>query len=480
MIRTIIAKTEPLTRFSQYLALVTVIFTCTFFVYRDFGVRMLLGYAVLCAILAVHLVRRIGLGQRLQLTPLTVAFLFLSGAVLLSFLRPDARLDSDTAAYLIAMLIGAAYLVTAQPSERELHWVMRIMWGAFLFFCAFVLFFEVFDELFWVTLGPLLSDTAREYLLKVVPNGYGFNLGGVAFTDYILFFGLANACGELLTHRRWNLRCTLAAAAGALALFVILIMGRRGELLAALAMCCIFFVALGRGKHKVYRLLILVGMAAGAVALVFLCLPLLRQVDFLRRYVTTLDNLLAGKDISAGRFDLYALAIEQFLRHPLFGIGWGRFADLVTPVFKELHGDTVADVHNIYLQFLCETGIVGAILLVTPMAYIYIQTFRQTARIRPLRGSSREIDLAIRLNGVSLALQSFFLTLGMLDPCFTKYVFWSFYALAVMFSSTALRLEGFPFPGRGTRAARHVFSLFAGLFSPPADNPSRSKDDPDQ
>lgn len=41
------------------LLLLLALFTATFFVYRDFGIRMLLGFGVLCLILGAELVKRI-------------------------------------------------------------------------------------------------------------------------------------------------------------------------------------------------------------------------------------------------------------------------------------------------------------------------------------------------------------------------------------------------------------------------------------
>lgn len=63
-------------------------------------------------------------------------------------------------------------------------------------------------------------------------------------------------------------------------------------------------------------------------------------------------------DYSAGeRMDLYRLAWQQFLSHPLFGIGLGNFE----VVSNRLHGvDTVP--HNLETGFLCEIGIPGLLL----------------------------------------------------------------------------------------------------------------------
>ena len=63
----------------------------------------------------------------------------------------------------------------------------------------------------------------------------------------------------------------------------------------------------------------------------------------------------------AMRMDMWEAAIAMFLDHPLFGIGWGAFKH-VYPVYNELiqeAGIVIFHAHNMYLNFLAETGLVG-------------------------------------------------------------------------------------------------------------------------
>ena len=45
-------------RFTQYLLLIQTLFTGTFFIYRDFGIRMIFGFGALCLILLLHFLGR--------------------------------------------------------------------------------------------------------------------------------------------------------------------------------------------------------------------------------------------------------------------------------------------------------------------------------------------------------------------------------------------------------------------------------------
>nr|WP_300912642.1 O-antigen ligase family protein [uncultured Acetatifactor sp.] len=71
------------------------------------------------------------------------------------------------------------------------------------------------------------------------------------------------------------------------------------------------------------------------------------------RVLNRFSGLFSGKDISNGRFHFWLVAIKLFFSHPLRGIGWEKYMD----VAKIYH-----NVHNVYLQLLCETGIIGLLI----------------------------------------------------------------------------------------------------------------------
>ena len=100
----------------------------------------------------------------------------------------------------------------------------------------------------------------------------------------------------------------------------------------------------------------------------------LSNVDFLyrsnvfHRIGSTIVGLRKGLDISSGRYDLYDKALQLFSNDKLFGIGVGNFIN------KSGMG---TDVHNVYLQVLCEQGIVGEILFLIPLVYFLLYTIKR-------------------------------------------------------------------------------------------------------
>ena len=451
------------------------LFTVTFFIYRDFDIRMLYGYAVLALVLGVHVLRRLIRNHPPVMDPLRLSMLLLAAAVLVNFLRPGSRHDADSISFILSMVICTGFVVLCRPTESQAKLALGICLGGALALTAFVHFFEFNPWYFWNWFLEKLSDTAGDYLCYYVPRGYGFTLGGCTFTDYVLFLGLAVCCGYLVSERKFDCKGVLAVLLGGVFLYSILLMGRRGELLGAVISLGLLLLALCGKKQR--RFLIIGGIIACVVGFgaIVLLLPWLKQFPVLHRYVRTVEQMLNGQDFTSGRLELYALALKAFAQHPIFGLGWDRFYTVIPESFQELHGQNlVEDAHNIYLQFLAEAGLVGTPFLVAPMIYAYWLVCKQFSR---LKGCGMELQTARMLCCVSFLIQSFLLVMGLFDPTFQKIVFWCFYGIALLFQCAALELEGYapddPVSRMLNRLIRFcappfvlVWNWVAGLLSP--------------
>lgn len=452
-------KRYRLLSFSEPLFLILCLFTVTFFIYRDFDIRMIYGFGILCVLLAVHLLRRGMLNRAPAMDPLRLSFLVLTAVIFLNYLRPDSRHDADSLSYIIAMVISFAFVWLADPGEKESKWALGLCFGGAVFLSAFVLFFEYNPWYFWNWFLYKLSYTAGAYLCNYVPKGYGFTLGGCTYTNYILFIGLSVCCGYLACGRKRDWKSWAAVLFIGIFLFAILLVGRRGELLGALA--CILLLILALCKPKLRRRLIVGGIVFGiaAIAILIPLLPWLRQFQPLIRYVMTVEQLLSGQDITSGRVELYVLAWNAFLAQPVFGMGFDQFHTLIPPEFLALHGQDVEDVHCIYLQFFTEMGIVSAPLLIAPLLYAYYLVCRQFGRLKKAEGMTTARMLCIS----SFMIQSFLLFLGIYDPNFQRVIFWCFYAVAIVMLLAALKLEGHTPDDPVSRGLDRIIGFFAPL-----------------
>lgn len=132
--------------------------------------------------------------------------------------------------------------------------------------------------------------------------------------------------------------------------------GKRGHLLFGIASLYIVYMIMQKNAYKKIQktikfiiLFIILGLV------LFYLFPASRHT--FERFLFESES----GDISTGRFVNYGIAFEIFLNNPIFGIGIGGFRKITNNVY--------AGVHNDYLQFLCETGLVGFICFVGLQIY---------------------------------------------------------------------------------------------------------------
>jgi len=443
----------------RQLTLILAIFTCTFFLYRDFGLRMICGYGMLGVLLLLHLLDRLRRNESPAVTPITIASVFLMLVIALHYLRPGARRDEDTLAYFISMVVCMAYVLLSHGEKQDLRRAGTVMYLGAMAMAAFVVVFTFLPELFLQLVYPLLSQTAQRYYDFFAPLGYGVSLGTYSYTDYVLYLGMAVCCADLAVKPRTERRIVRNSLSLAFLLLAMVILGRRGELLAALVATGLLVLALCSRRKR--RIILLSGAlcAIGGIALVLLLLPYLSKIPVLARYVETVEQILSGTDFTSGRGPLLALAVTGFLSKPIFGLGWGQYIQLSAQLgMCDTDGNLIEDCHNIYLQFLCETGIVGTVLLLLPIFYLLLTTARMLKAAKDTKDFT-----SLRLASISFLLQVFLLTLGLYDPSFQKLVFWCFYALALIFGNAALLRSGWRPTGPVSRWLDHLAAILSPI-----------------
>ena len=136
----------------------------------------------------------------------------------------------------------------------------------------------------------------------------------------------------------------------------LLAIGKRGHTVFLLLTLYLAYMVLQQTFTKQFfnsiRAIIIVIIAA---ILIFRFVPAAQHI--LERFIAE----SASEDVSNGRFTNYAIAFNLFKAHPIFGIGYGGFSGLTA---RGLTQDRFAGVHNDYIQFLCETGIVGFVFFI--------------------------------------------------------------------------------------------------------------------
>jgi len=148
----------------------------------------------------------------------------------------------------------------------------------------------------------------------------------------------------------------------ALGLVAVILSGSRGATLSVAVSCALAAFLFVRQKRlrivAIFGLIILLPVFTVVAAILS---PRLTQID--------------QQESVGARYLIWAEAWGMFVEHPVTGIGMGNFRETYAP--EEIQEDPgKVDVHNLYLQFLTETGVVGFAAFLVLVSYILRRNFR--------------------------------------------------------------------------------------------------------
>ena len=141
-----------------------------------------------------------------------------------------------------------------------------------------------------------------------------------------------------------------------LTIFALLLTGKRGHVVFGIVsiLICYYYMNCNKPHKRWFKILSLVALGALILVIVAEFVPSVLNVVY--RFVETSEE----GDISLGRDVFRALALELFNQNSLFGIGWDGFRYYYDSIF----GYEI-NVHCVYVQLLCETGILGSLIYYT-------------------------------------------------------------------------------------------------------------------
>lgn len=135
--------------------------------------------------------------------------------------------------------------------------------------------------------------------------------------------------------------------------------GKRGPTIFLLLANIICSLLPANGMKKIKKYLFFIFTTGVIIVAFFAFSNFFERIPVISRIIEMIEGLMSKIDVSSSRFPLYIWALKLFTKKPIFGIGWGRFR---TTVIGNVTVSTELNTHNIYLQLLCETGIIGLLI----------------------------------------------------------------------------------------------------------------------
>ena len=183
-----------------------------------------------------------------------------------------------------------------------------------------------------------------------------------------------------------------------LILFALLVTGKRGHVVFGIAsiLICYYFLNCDKPVKRWFK--IVSAVVLGVLALVIAAEFVPSVMNVVYRFIETAES----GDISYGRDAFRVLALELFAQNKLFGIGWDGFRYYYNTLF-----DYEINVHCVYVQLLCETGIIGSIIY---YSFFVAALYRIISAVKYLISKGIELKDLERLSiTFSLYVQCFFL-----------------------------------------------------------------------
>lgn len=288
------------------------------------------------------------------------------------------------------MLILLLFALTTNTSWHET--AVKILLAGSLIYCAATILFFVAPGLY----------AAMVQFWKGYPNGterglYGYRAGIAdnhsANGTYCLVSFIIASANYFLEKEKKKKRLYLGIAG--VGMFCVLLTTKRAHLLFGIfaAMVCYYFSQKQKKASRLFQILFVV--VAGLILFYYAATSIPVLSDFM-------EGFEGQEDLSNGRYKYWTVALSYFVSSPVFGIGWLGFRYRTQGILAKGY----VDVHNVYIQLLAESGVVGTAI----MMVIFAGTLAET--IRMLQQGDGSDSPGRRALCMSLGMQVFCLVYG--------------------------------------------------------------------
>ncbi|MDO0824279.1 O-antigen ligase family protein [Desulfosporosinus nitroreducens] len=223
---------------------------------------------------------------------------------------------------------------------------------------------ERFNDAYFSVLIEAYKSLAQDFYDK----GYFF---GLIFNSHEVAGLISFAIVALVLWQVVNERKNIMIIPVVLLAFPLLLTQKKGVITISV-LVLVFTLLIQYGTKKQWKKVIgvLFVILLTYIVIRYFGLPDTNSILFYR-FQQFFSNITNGDSFDSGRGSLYDIAISEWEENKLFGIGWRHFNGLTTTVYGYSLGH---EVNRDYLQWLCETGIIGLILNLIPVIVTFYRT----------------------------------------------------------------------------------------------------------
>ncbi len=298
--------------------------------------------------------------------------------------------------------------------------------GKIAIFEAFGIFIQkLLPNIYYSCISMILPSSVVMSIKDRLVNGYytGFTRE-ISFTMFFIVIGLGIYIFDILkkdeniNELNYKIKKYLIITFLFIAL---LISGKRATLLFFILSIFIIQFIKSKNSLKIIKYLI---VGSGIIFILYITFSIWSKISYLSRIVELINYINTENivGITNGRNIIYQNAIDLWNNNRIFGIGWGNFKYMVSQSLWY----SGYDVHNCYLQILCENGLIGAIIF-----YILtvISSTRMIKCVKKYRdfGDNKSYKLVLLVSFI----QIFFIIYSITEPILYEYTDYIIYFISI-------------------------------------------------
>lgn len=296
------------------------------------------------------------------------------------------------------LIVFLVFILAANKTDVWFDFAIKMILFMGLFHAFWTIACFLNSDIYFTIVYPVVNNIAQWNLIAMYNKGFmtGFNYSNSQDAIY-LTSGLVASCAMIFFHgnsERPKIKDYLLIA---IMVFCLLLTGKRGPIVwFAVAFIVVYW--LYNCDKPTSRAFKIAAIIVFTIAVVYVTSFVVSGVlNFVYRFIEMAEQ----GDITTHRTELWGMGFNAFLKRPILGNGWFWFK------YNNTYGTTY-HVHNCYVQWLCELGIVGSL----PWFVFVISNFSHTVKMIIGIKKQRVIDFnenALRHLSFSALYQCYFL-----------------------------------------------------------------------
>lgn len=264
---------------------------------------------------------------------------------------------SGNISYIVKYMLGLILMYCYYKKSGADGYTVKVLMGFGILYVFFTFAFYFLPDLYIDNVVPYLSDYLQSTaIIMIRTNRYPGLTGHYSTNGIYLAIGLGamvslyiSGSGKKQKRQSKYLIILIIVTVGAL-----LLIGKRAHLVFSIASCFgVYWLTNSRNKSS--RWIKIIG---GLLIISVVFVIAVNQIPALSNTFDRFSSTAVSGDFLMSRGTFYAIAWMQFLKNPLMGCGWRTMMDILDH-----------DVHNVYIQLLAETGILGFCFFVGLILY---------------------------------------------------------------------------------------------------------------